>query len=96
MIKMLSRDLVKFEDLRPALLHAERIIEIRTIQALAEASIWDLQADPSRRWIAERYINKSLPRVAYLKEMIDTDDNVINDILDKYDLAAKVTSNTGT
>ncbi len=90
MIKLISRDLVKFENLRPALLHAERITEIKVMHALAEAAIWDYKTDPSRKWIAERYINKSIPRVAYLKELIENDDEVIANVLDKYDEEAGV------
>ena len=39
MVKMLSRDLIKMENVSPALLHAERLTEIKAIVALAETGV---------------------------------------------------------
>lgn len=82
MVKILSRDLVKMEDVSPALLHAERICEIKALVALAECLVRDAETDETRRWIAERFLNKSMPRLHMLKAEIEMDDPVIAGRLD--------------
>ncbi len=77
MVKILSRDLVKMEDVSHALLHAERICEIKALVALAECLVRDAETDESRRWLAERFLNKSMPRLNMLKAEIEADDPVI-------------------
>lgn len=77
MLKKLSAQLVNFDNLSPALLHAERICQIKCIEAMAECLLEDAKADSSREWIAERFMNKNLPDVARLKTLIDQDDPVI-------------------
>lgn len=81
MIKMLSRDLIKMENVGPALLNAERICEIKSLVALAECLVWDAEADESRRYLAERFLNRTWPRLNMLKDEIEMDDPVIADRL---------------
>jgi hypothetical protein len=81
MVKLLSRDLIKMENVAPALLHAERLCEMKAIAALAECLVWDAEADESRRYLAERYLNKTWPRLQLLKAEIEMDDPVIADRL---------------
>jgi alkylation response protein AidB-like acyl-CoA dehydrogenase len=76
-LKILTKELVKFETLRPALLHAERITEIKCMMSIGESLVKDVKADPSRLWIAERWINKSLPRAAMLRSEIQIDEPVL-------------------
>jgi len=84
MVKILSRSLIKMEDVGPALLHAERLTEIKALVALAEALVWDAEVDESRRWAAERFLNKSWPRLNMLKAEIEMDDPVIAERLAQY------------
>lgn len=84
MVKILSRSLIKMEDVGPALLHAERLTEIKALVALGEALVWDAEVDGSRRWAAERFLNKSWPRLNMLKAEIEMDDPVIADRLAQY------------
>lgn len=81
MVKMLSRDLIKMENVGPALLHAERICEIKALTNIGYELIRDAEIDPARRPYAERFLNKALPRIAMLKEEIEMDDPVIADRL---------------
>jgi hypothetical protein len=83
-IKSLRRDLVKFDSLRPALLHAERICEMKSLISVAECAMWDAEDDPDRRWIAERLVNIGLPKINFLKDEIDVDDPVIDAVLEGY------------
>jgi alkylation response protein AidB-like acyl-CoA dehydrogenase len=77
MIKMLSRDLIKMENVGPALQHAERLCEIKALVALSQCLVLDAEADESRRYLAERFLNKSWPRLNLLKDEIEMDDPVI-------------------
>jgi hypothetical protein len=81
MVKVLSRDLVKMNDVSPAMLQAERLCEIKALVSLAECLVWDAEADESRRWLAERFLNKTWPRLQMLKGEIEMDDPVIADRL---------------
>lgn len=76
--KKLSKDLLKFTRLGPALLHAERLCEMKAYVALLEATVRDAKIDGSRRWIAERLAYKALPRMHQLKMEIETIDPVIH------------------
>ena len=53
MIRTIAKDLVKFENLRPALLNAERITEMKIAVCVAESLIADVKVDSTRNWIAE-------------------------------------------
>jgi alkylation response protein AidB-like acyl-CoA dehydrogenase len=87
-VKALSKDLMKFDSLQPALLHSERICEMKCLIAVAEAAIWDAEADATRGWIAERMVNIALPKVSYLRAQIDIDDQVIEGILKQWEAKA--------
>jgi len=76
-VKKLSKDLLKFDRLGPALLHAERLCEMKCFVALIEATLRDAKVDPERRWIVERLVARALPRMQQLKTEIDTVDPVI-------------------
>lgn len=77
MIKMISTDLVKFENLRPALLHAERITEMKAAICMAQSLIADAKIDSSRNWIAERWLNKALPRAQMLRSEVEMQEPVL-------------------
>jgi hypothetical protein len=72
------------ENVGPALLHAERICEIKSLVTLAQCLVWDAEDDPSRAIYAERFLNKSWPRLNQLKLEIETDDSVLQSRLDAY------------
>jgi hypothetical protein len=84
MVKMLSRDLVKMENVGPALLHAERICEIRSLVSLSQCLVWDAEDDASRAPYAERFLNKSWPRLNQLKMEIEVEDPVLQGRLQEY------------
>jgi hypothetical protein len=69
------------ENVAPALLHAERLCEMKAIIALAECLVWDAEVEPSRKYLAERFLNKTWPRLNQLKAEIEMDDPVIADRL---------------
>lgn len=75
-LKLISRDLVKFENMRPALMHAERITQLRIMVSIGDSLIRDAKADPTRAWIAERWLNRSLPRAAMIHAEIESDEPV--------------------
>ena len=77
MIKALSTEILKFDNISPALLHAERVCEIKAVVSAARCLVWDAEKDPSRTWIAERYMNKNLPLILKLQGEIEMDDSVI-------------------
>jgi alkylation response protein AidB-like acyl-CoA dehydrogenase len=77
MIKIISRDVVKFENLSPALLHSERICEMKVLVAMGNCLVRDMAKSPERKWIADRFFHKALPRMHYLKSEIENDDPVI-------------------
>lgn len=74
MVKLLSRDLVKMENVGPALLAAERLCEIKAITSLAQCLVWDAEEEPSRRIYAERFLNRTWPRLEMLKAEIELED----------------------
>ncbi len=90
MVKILSRDLIKMENVGPALMHAERLVEIKSLVALSECLVWDAEADASRRDLAERFLNKSWPRLQMLKGEIEMDDPVIAERLAQFAPKASV------
>ena len=77
LLKVLSRNLVKFDDLSPALLHAERVTEMKAIVAMARCLMWDAKEDPSRRWIAEHFIHRYYPVVLKNRKEIGTENRVL-------------------
>lgn len=84
-IKTVKRDFGKFENLRYAFLFAERLCEIKAWNCMAESLYLDSIADPSRGWITERFVNKGLNRLNFLKSEMETDDPIINSRLDDYE-----------
>ena len=77
MIRTIARDVVKFENMRPALLNAERITEIKIAVCVAQSLIDDVKVDSTRAWIAERWLNKALPRVVMLRSEIEMQEPVL-------------------
>jgi hypothetical protein len=77
LIKMLSKDLIKFENLSPALLQAERLCEMKAIVAMARCLVWDAKADPSRTWIAEHFIERNMPLLMMRKAEVESDDRIL-------------------
>ena len=84
-VKKLSTDLIKFEEISPALMQAERICEIQCYEVLANCLVRDAKADESRSWIAERFFYKAIPRIQYLKTLIEQEDVVLNEKLASFE-----------
>ncbi len=76
-IKIMTKELINFENLQLALLHAERICEMKALVAMAEALLRDSKYDSSRTWILERFMSKALPRMTLLQMEIEDQDQVI-------------------
>ncbi len=68
---------IKIDNLSPALLQAEHFCELKCMEALASCVIKDAEVDPSRHWIAERFLFKALPRATYLYTLIKANDRVL-------------------
>lgn len=81
LIKSLSKDILNFDNISPALQSAERICEIKAIVATARCLVWDAEQEPSREWIAIRFMNKYLPTLQKLKDEIEVDDPVFKERL---------------
>jgi alkylation response protein AidB-like acyl-CoA dehydrogenase len=77
MIQVITKDLVKFENLRPALLHAERVTEMKSAICIAESLIADAAIDSTRTWIAERWMNKAIPRFMMLRAEVEQQEPVL-------------------
>ena len=77
----LGKLLGKIEDMHLALLHAERICELKCLEAISEALVWDSEIDPTRRKYAERFLYRALPKAAMLKQEILTPCQVMEDRL---------------
>jgi hypothetical protein len=77
LIQVITKDLVKFENLRPALLHAERITEMKASICMAESLLADAALDSTRNWYAERWLNKALPRAQMLRAEIEMQEPVL-------------------
>ena len=76
-IKIMTKELTNFENLQLALLHAERICEMKSLVAMAEALLRDIKFDSSRAWVLERFMSKALPRMTLLQMEIEDQDMVI-------------------
>lgn len=84
LLKMIGPELVKFENLSPALLNAGRVTEMKAILAIARALLRDAEKDDSFRPAAERFVSKFSPVMTQLKSQIDEDDEYfLNTILDR-------------
>jgi len=96
LLKLIGPELVKFEDLSPALLHAGRIAEMKSIVAMSYALIKDAEKDESLRPAAERFITRHNPILNQLKEQIDGDDEYFQEQLrNESEELAKAASNRG-
>ena len=78
MIKFLTGKVKSLDNLSPALQHAERICEMKAIIAQSRCVLWDAEADSSRKWIAERFINKHLGVVSQKLFEIENEEPVLN------------------
>ncbi len=81
LVRMLNLKNLKIQDLSPALLQAENFCELRCIEALASSLVSDSTMDPSRKWIAERFLFKALPRATYLYSLIKAEDRILRERL---------------
>lgn len=77
LVKILSKDVVKFENVSHAMLHAERVCEMKSLIAIGNCVVRDAAISKDREFIAERFLNKSLIRIQQLKAEIEMDDPVI-------------------
>ncbi len=96
MLKLIGPELVKFEDLSPALLHAGRVAEMRSIVAMTYAIIKDSESDESLRPIAERFVSRYTPVLNLLKTQIDGDDEYFQEqVLGDSETLAKAANTKG-
>ena len=77
MIKVVTKDLVRFENLSPALLHAERITKMKSAICIGESLIADTRVDSSRAWIAERWLNLAIPQSQMLRSEIESQEPIL-------------------
>lgn len=80
-VKLLGPDLIRFDNLSPALLHAGKVAEMKAIIAISYAVIKDSEHDEGFRVAAERFTNKFGPVVAQLKAQIDIEDDYFNEVI---------------
>ncbi|MBC7660044.1 MAG: acyl-CoA dehydrogenase family protein [Chitinophagaceae bacterium] len=78
-VKLLGPDLIRFDNLSPALLHAGKATEMKSIAAIAYAVIKDAEHDEKFRIAADRFTNKWGPVTTQLKAQIDIEDDYFND-----------------
>ncbi len=96
LLKLIGPELVKFDNLSPALLHAGRIAEMKSILAIAHSVIKDAERDESFRYAAERFVNKNGPLMAQIKAQIDMDDEYFQEqILGEKEEMAKAANSEG-
>ncbi len=62
---------LKLRDFSHALLNAERLCEMKCQVALAEALVWDAEADEVRSQTAQRFLDKAIPKLRGLKAEIE-------------------------
>ena len=77
MIRIITKEIVKFDNFRPALFHAERVTEMKAVICMAESLIADAKIDSSRTWVAERWLNKALPRFQMLRAEVEMQEPVL-------------------
>lgn len=73
-IGKIPKGILRFDSLGSALLHSERLAEMKTLVMIGKAVFLDAKADKSRKWIAERHLARSIPRLTQLKMEIDMGD----------------------
>lgn len=83
MAKIIAKELIKFDNLSPALLHAERLCTIKCLETIASCLIEDAKIDPSRSWIAERFCHNAVLEAKYLRRQIEQDETTLMTRLNK-------------
>ncbi|MES2744627.1 MAG: acyl-CoA dehydrogenase family protein, partial [Bdellovibrionota bacterium] len=78
-VKLLGPDLIRFDNLSPALLHASKVAEMKAAVAIAYAAIKDGEHDKNFRIAADRFTNKYGPILGQLKAQIDIEDDYFNE-----------------
>jgi len=76
-LKRLTKELIRFDNLSLAMLHAERVCEMKALVSMGESLVKDVKIDLSRKWIAERFLHKAVLRMQYLQSEIESDDEVL-------------------
>ena len=69
---------IKLRDFNHALLNAERLCEMKCRVALAEALVWDAEADDTREKTAHRFLDKAIPKLRGLKAEIEASNTFLN------------------
>ena len=69
---------IKLRDFSHALLNSERLCEMKCRVALAEALVWDAEADSTREKTAHRFLDKAIPRLQGLKAEIEASNTFLN------------------
>jgi len=77
LVKRLKAELTKMNDLSAAIINAERLCEMKALTAMAESLVADAKFDESRRWAAQRFMARALPRMTALKMEIEADEPVV-------------------
>lgn len=79
--KIKAKKLVNFKNFRPALIHAERLIQMKCYEALAEELVNNAQLDPARKMFADRFLHIATNKVVALRDLITNDDPVLYEVL---------------
>lgn len=85
MARIIVREFKKFDNFRPAMLHAERLCQMKCYAALGQAILEDAAIDPGRKKYAERFIHQAYAKVHSLHQQIVDEDLVIHQTLDFYE-----------
>ena len=85
MARIIVREFKKFDNFRPAMLHAERLCQMKCYAALSQAIFEDAAIDPGRKKYAERFIHQAYAKVHSLHQQIVDEDLVIHQTLDFYE-----------
>ena len=85
MARIIVREFKKFDNFRPAMLHAERLCQMKCYAALGQAILEDATIDPGRKKYAERFIHQAYAKVHSLHQQIVDEDLVIHQTLDFYE-----------
>ena len=96
LVKLIGPELVRFENLSPALLNASRVAEMKSIVAIAYAIVKDAELGDSYRVAAERFVNKFYPVMLQLKAHIELDDEYFQETIMGTDEPLAEAANTKT
>lgn len=86
-VRSRGKDLLKMENVGPALLHAERVCEIQALVELGAALVEDAVVESSRRFEAERFLERHYPRLLMLKSEIERDDRQVQSYIESLVIA---------